>query len=39
MLDTRVNVEVGRRRGRITIDFAGLEDLDRIWRALAREDA
>jgi ParB family transcriptional regulator, chromosome partitioning protein len=39
MLDTRVTVEVGRRRGRITIEFAGLEDLDRIWRAVAREDA
>jgi ParB family chromosome partitioning protein len=39
MLDTRVTVEVGRRRGRITIDFAGLEDLDRIWRAVARDDA
>jgi len=39
MLDTRVNVEVGRRRGRITIEFAGLEDLDRIWRSIARESA
>ncbi len=39
MLDTRVTVEVGRRRGRITIDFAGLEDLDRIWRAVARDNA
>ena len=39
MLDTRVTVEVGRRRGKITIDFAGLEDLDRIWRAVARDDA
>jgi ParB family chromosome partitioning protein len=39
MLDTRVNVEVGRRRGRITIEFGGLEDLDRIWRAIARDDA
>ena len=39
MLDTRVNVGVGRRRGRITIEFAGLEDLDRIWRAIAREGA
>jgi ParB family transcriptional regulator, chromosome partitioning protein len=39
MLDTRVNVEVGRRRGKITIEFAGLEDLDRIWRAFARENA
>jgi ParB family transcriptional regulator, chromosome partitioning protein len=39
MLDTRVNVEVGRRRGKVTIEFAGLDDLDRIWRAIAREDA
>ena len=39
MLDTRVTVEVGRRRGRIVIDFAGLEDLDRIWRAVARDNA
>jgi ParB family transcriptional regulator, chromosome partitioning protein len=39
MLDTRVTVEVGRRRGRITIEFAGLEDLERIWRTVAREDA
>ena len=39
MLDTRVTVEVGRRRGRVTIEFAGLEDLDRIWRAIARDEA
>jgi len=39
MLDTRVTVELGRRRGRITIEFAGLEDLDRIWRAVARDEA
>ena len=39
MLDTRVTVEAGRRRGRITIQFAGLEDLDRIWRAVARDNA
>lgn len=29
-LDTRVNVAIGRNRGRITIEFAGEEDLDRI---------
>jgi ParB family chromosome partitioning protein len=39
MLDTRVNVEVGRRRGKVVISFAGLEDLDRIWRAIARDGA
>lgn len=38
MLDTRVQVEVGRRRGRIVVEFAGLEDLDRLWRIIARED-
>ncbi|MDN5557881.1 MAG: ParB/RepB/Spo0J family partition protein [Ruaniaceae bacterium] len=29
-LDTRVRVTMGSRRGRLTIDFASLEDLDRI---------
>jgi len=29
-LDTRVRVEIGRSRGRITIEFGGLDDLDRI---------
>lgn len=29
-LDTRVNVQIGKTRGRITIEFAGEEDLDRI---------
>ena len=29
-LDTRVNVQIGKKRGRITIEFAGEEDLDRI---------
>ncbi len=29
-LDTRVNVQIGKKRGRITIEFAGEDDLDRI---------
>ena len=29
-LDTRVNVQIGKTRGRITIEFAGEDDLDRI---------
>ncbi|WP_432537214.1 ParB/RepB/Spo0J family partition protein [Kineococcus arenarius] len=33
-LDTRVRISVGRTRGRLTVDFAGLEDLDRILRLL-----
>ncbi len=33
-LDTRVRVEMGRRRGRVVIDFADLDDLERIYRAM-----
>jgi ParB family chromosome partitioning protein len=33
-LDTRVAVEVGKGKGRITIDFADLEDLERIMNTL-----
>ncbi|MGH9076005.1 MAG: ParB/RepB/Spo0J family partition protein [Acidimicrobiales bacterium] len=33
-LDTRVSVEMTARRGRVTIDFATVEDLERIYRAM-----
>ncbi len=33
-LDTRVSVQLGARRGRVTIDFADLEDLERVYRAM-----
>jgi ParB family chromosome partitioning protein len=33
-LDTRVNVTMGAKRGRIAIDFADLEDLERIYRRM-----
>ena len=33
-LDTRVNVTMGPRRGRIAIEFADLEDLERIYRRI-----
>jgi ParB family chromosome partitioning protein len=33
-LDTRVAVEIGGRRGKVVIDFADLEDLERIYRAM-----
>lgn len=33
-LDTRVNVQMTAKRGRISIDFADLEDLERIYRAM-----
>ena len=33
-LDTRVAVSMGAKRGRVTIDFADLEDLERIYRLM-----
>lgn len=33
-LNTRVRVDMGARRGRIIVDFATLEDLERIYRAM-----
>jgi len=33
-LDTRVAVNMGAKRGRVTIDFADLEDLERIFRRM-----
>ena len=33
-LDTRVSVQMSARKGRISIDFADLEDLERIYRRM-----
>jgi ParB family chromosome partitioning protein len=33
-LDTRVKVEMGAKRGRVNIEFANLEDLERIYRII-----
>ena len=33
-LDTRVKVDMGANRGRVTVEFATLEDLERIYRAM-----
>lgn len=33
-LDTRVKVELSKGKGRITVDFADLEDLERIYRQM-----
>lgn len=33
-LDTRVKVEMGARHGRVVVDFATLEDLERIYRLM-----
>ena len=34
LLDTRVRVDVGRTKGRLTIEFASVDDFDRIVSAL-----
>ncbi|MCU1656519.1 MAG: putative parB-like partition protein [Pseudonocardiales bacterium] len=34
-LDTRVRVELGRRKGRITVEFASVDDLERIVGMMA----
>ncbi|MBO0893576.1 MAG: ParB/RepB/Spo0J family partition protein [Acidimicrobiales bacterium] len=34
-LDTRVTVEMGGARGRVVVEFANLDDLERIYRAMA----
>jgi ParB family transcriptional regulator, chromosome partitioning protein len=33
-LDTRVKVDMGPKKGRVTVEFASLEDLERIYRAM-----
>ena len=33
-LGTKVAVTMGAKRGRVTIDFADLEDLERIYRQM-----
>lgn len=37
-LETRVAVQMGAKRGRVAIDFADLEDLERIYRRMTGDD-
>ncbi len=37
-LDTRVKVDLGGRKGRVVIDFATLEDLERIYRVMTEPE-
>ena len=37
-LDTRVKVTMGAKRGKVVIEFATLEDLERIYRAMTAAD-
>ena len=36
-LDTKVGVQMGAKRGKVTIDFADLEDLERIYRLIVSD--
>ncbi|MGH9124020.1 MAG: ParB/RepB/Spo0J family partition protein [Acidimicrobiales bacterium] len=38
-LDTRVKVDMGSRKGKVVIEFATLEDLERIYRAMTEAAA
>ena len=38
-LETRVAVQMTAKRGRISIDFADLEDLERIYRVMTGDTA
>jgi ParB family chromosome partitioning protein len=33
-LDTRVNIELGKKKGKIVIEFAAMEDLERIHQII-----
>ncbi|MGI8794014.1 MAG: ParB/RepB/Spo0J family partition protein, partial [Acidimicrobiales bacterium] len=35
-LDTTVKVEMGAKKGRVVVEFATLEDLERIYRAMTQ---
>jgi ParB family chromosome partitioning protein len=37
-LDTRVNISLGRSKGKISVEFASVEDLNRILAILAPEE-
>ena len=38
-LDTRVKINMGPKRGRVVIEFADLEDLERIYRVMSPSDS
>jgi ParB family chromosome partitioning protein len=38
-LDTRVSVEMGAKKGRVSVEFATLEDLERIYRRMIEGSA
>jgi ParB family transcriptional regulator, chromosome partitioning protein len=39
LLDTKVSVDMGKNKGKVVIDFADLEDLERIYRRITEPTA
>ena len=39
LFDTRVKVELGRNKGKIVVEFASIDDLERIVKAMSPDDA
>jgi ParB family chromosome partitioning protein len=39
VFDTRVRVDIGRRKGKITVEFASIDDLERIVGVMAPQIA
>jgi ParB family chromosome partitioning protein len=37
LFETRVKVELGRRKGKIVVEFASIDDLERIVKAMSPE--
>ena len=38
LFETRVKVEMGAKKGKITVEFATIDDLERIVKAMSPED-
>jgi ParB family chromosome partitioning protein len=38
-LDTRVSVELGKKKGKIVIEFATIEDLERITKLIKNDES
>ena len=39
LFETRVKVELGRNKGKIVVEFASIDDLERIVKAMSPDDA
>jgi ParB family transcriptional regulator, chromosome partitioning protein len=39
LFETKVKVELGRNKGKIVVEFASIDDLERIVKAMSPEEA